>query len=146
MAKLAIVVLAAVASAAPTTMNPMSYRIMNPAPGQEGKTRAFYSSEYFEVDSPTMQMQYSEVAWRTLPAVPLPAEIVARYANSTMAITGFEVDVLRALPGNKTESVPAYQSYNHHYGVTLHSNAVQAKLGADGEPTGVDMGHGKLLL
>ena len=48
-----------------------------------------------------MQMQYSEVAWRTLPAVPLPAEIVARYANSTMAITGFEVDVLRALPGKR---------------------------------------------
>ena len=101
MVKLAIVVLAAAAAAAaPATMNPMAYQIMNPAPGQEGKTRAFYSSEYFEVDSPTMQMQYSEVAWRTLPAVPLPAEIVARYANSTMAITGFEVDVLRALPGS----------------------------------------------
>ena len=126
-------------------MNPMAYTIANPAPGQEGKTRSFYSSEFFEVDSPPMKMKYSEVAWRSLPAVQLPTHITERYANSTIAITGFEVDVLRPLPNNKTESVPAYQSYNHHYGVTMHSAAVQVKLGADGEPAGMDMGHGKLL-
>ena len=130
---------------APPTMNPMAYTISNPMPGQEDKTCAFASTEFFEVDSPTMNMKYSEVAWRTLPAVSLPKELMSRYAKSTMAVTGFEVDVLRRLPDNTTESVPAYQSYNHHYGVNIHSSAVKLKLDANGEPTGPDMGHGKVF-
>jgi len=130
---------------APATMNPVAYHITNPAPGQEGVTRPFSSAEFFEVDSPHLKMKYAEVAWTLLPPVALPPHIVARYAASSIAITGFEVDVLRPLPGNKTESVPAYQSYNHHYGVTLYSAATKLKRGADGEPAGMDMGHGKLF-
>jgi hypothetical protein len=65
-----------------------------------------------------MKMKYSQVLWTTLPPVKLPADIIARYANSSMAVTGFEVDVLRKNNGTgTTESVPAYESYNHHYGV-----------------------------
>jgi hypothetical protein len=63
-----------------------------------------------------------------------------------MAVTGFEVDVLRKNNGTgKTESVPAYESYNHHYGVGLHSTAVKMKLDENGQATGRDNGHGKML-
>lgn len=127
-------------------MNPtMKYHLSNPAPGQEGKPREFSSAQFFEVDSPVMKMKYSQVVWTSLPAVDLPADIVSKYATSTMAVVGFEVDVLRKNAAGELESVPAYQSYNHHYGVNLHSNAVSLKLDADGNPTGVDSGHGKML-
>jgi hypothetical protein len=103
-----------------SNMNPgMQYTISNPRPGQEGASRQFSGQDFFEVDSPVMKMKYSEVAWRTLPAVDLPHDIVSRYANSSMAVTGFEVDVLRRTANGGTESVPAYQSYNHHYGCLL---------------------------
>ena len=32
-----------------------------------------------------------------------------------MAVTGFEVDLLRRLPNGSLESVAAFDSYNHHY-------------------------------
>merc|ERR1711907_828549 len=92
------------------------------------------------------KMKYSEVAWRTLPPVDLPAAIVHKYRNSSMAVTGFEVDVLRFNNATgKTESVPAYQSYNHHYGVGLHSTAVRMLVDEHGQAMGPDMGHGKIL-
>lgn len=132
-------------TAKPANMLPgMKYILSNPAPGAEGQTREFASSEYFEVDSTTMKFKYSEVIWRTLPAVDLPSEIVQRFANKTMAVTGFEVDLLRTVNG-KTESVPAYESYNHHYGVSLISKAAKLKLDENGLATGPDMGHGKIL-
>ncbi|KAH8067403.1 hypothetical protein JL721_7511 [Aureococcus anophagefferens] len=116
MAKL--LALVAGARAAHHHLNPtMPYTITNEAPGHEGESREFSGAAYFDVDSPVLTMRYSEVAWRTLPAVPLPAEVVAKYANATIAVTGFEVDVLRDLGNGATESVAAYDSYNHHYGV-----------------------------
>jgi len=78
--------------------------------------------------------------------VALPADIISKYANATMAVVGFEVDVLRKNEKTgKEESIPAYQSYNHHYGVMLHSTAAHMKLDAEGHATGPDMGHGKML-
>jgi hypothetical protein len=127
-------------------MNPgLQYTISNPAPGFEGKTYPFYG-EYFEVDSPTLKMQYSEVYWQTLPAVPLPANVVKRYQNETMAIIGFEVNVLRRnnVTGNE-ESVPAYHSYNHHYSPNILSSALKLKLDEKGQPMGHDHGHWKVL-
>jgi hypothetical protein len=93
-----------------------------------------------------MKMRYSEVVWRTLPAVALPQEIISRYAGRTMAVTGFEVDLLRNnRTTGKTEPVAAYDSYNHHYGVSLVSSAVRLKLDAEGRAMGPDLGHGKML-
>merc|ERR1719387_2334922 len=128
-------------------MNPtMDYILANPAPGHEKVKRAFASKDFFEVDSPTMKMRYSEVVWRTLPAVDLPKDIRSKFANKTMAVTGFEVDLLRKTrDGTGVESVPAYHSYNHHYGVSLISSASKLKLDAAGRATGPDMGHGKIL-
>ena len=112
-----------------THMNPtMKYVVSNPAPGHEGESREFATSDYFEVDSPVMDMKYSQIVWTTLPAVDLPKAVVDKYANSTMAVTGFEVDLLRKNPTTgKLESVPAYENYNHHYGVELLSTAVKLK-------------------
>merc|ERR1719502_1885745 len=63
-----------------------------------------------------------------------------------MAVVGFETDLLRVDPKtNKTVPVPAYESYNHHYGVSLVSQAAKLKLDAEGRATGPDMGHGKML-
>jgi hypothetical protein len=44
------------------TMNPVQYTIANPAPGFEGHSYPF-TGEYFEVESPTLKMQYAEVFW-----------------------------------------------------------------------------------
>jgi hypothetical protein len=123
----------------------MPYTITNEAPGHEGESREFSGAAYFDVDSPVLTMRYSEVAWRTLPAVPLPADVVARYANATIAVTGFEVDVLRDLGNGATESVAAYDSYNHHYGVQLLSSAVRLSYDAFGAATGTFYGHTKVL-
>jgi len=124
----------------------MPYTLSNPAPGHAGERRKFSSSEFFEVDSTVMKMRYSEVVWRTLPAVALPQEIISRYAGRTMAVTGFEVDLLRNnRTTGKTEPVAAYDSYNHHYGVSLVSSAVRLKLDAEGRAMGPDLGHGKML-
>ena len=72
MAKL--LALVAGARAAHHHLNPtMPYTITNEAPGHEGESREFSGAAYFDVDSPVLTMRYSEVAWRTLPAVPLPA-------------------------------------------------------------------------
>ena len=62
---------------------------------------------------------------RTLDPVPLPADVVALYANATMAITGFEVDLLRKTANGSLESVSALDSYNHHYSAQIYSSALE---------------------
>ncbi len=47
---------------AQNTMNPVQYTIANPAPGFDGHSYSF-AGEYFEVESPTLKMQYAEVFW-----------------------------------------------------------------------------------
>ena len=60
----------------------------------------------------------NKVFWDNLAAVPLPAELIKEYDGKIMAITGFEVDILRNISG-KVEHVPCYESYNHHYGMSF---------------------------
>jgi hypothetical protein len=126
-------------------MNPVQYTISNARPGYEGKTWPFYG-EYFEVDTPTLKMRYSEVFWNSLEPVALPADVIARYANRTIAFTGFEVNVFRRdnITG-KEFPVPAYQSYNHHYSPNIFSSYVKLMLDHYGKPMGHDSGHGKIL-
>jgi len=122
------------------------YRISNPPPGLENKSYSFHG-EYFEVETAPLKMKYAEVFWRSMgDPVPLPDDIVKRFMNSSIGISGFEVDVLRYNnETGKTESVPAYQSYNHHYSPCILSNFSQLKLDANGYPTGPDHGHGKMI-
>ena len=111
--------LGASSSAALSTMNPHGYTIANPlTPGVVPP----YRGEYFEVLGPLETSRYSEVVWR-LQMSQLPADIVARYDNRVMAVTGYEVDIVRARADGSEESVPCSQQYNHHFTGFMHGKA-----------------------
>ncbi len=61
----------------------------------------------------TLVSRYAEVFWRSQ-TVSLPPEIVARFDNSVMAITGLEIDIVRIVNGTAV-SVPCTEQYNHHF-------------------------------
>ena len=119
-------------------MNAVPYHVANPAAGHAAHRFGFRnSSAYFEVYSPWIESRYSEVVWRSLDAVPLPADVVAKYDGRNMAVTGFEVNVERG-EGADARDVPVYESYNHHYvsfihgaGAALHPDDVGARNRAD---------------
>ena len=68
----------------------------------------------FDVYSPLVSQLYSQVFWKGLDPVPLPADIVSHFAGKTMAVVGFEVDqVMRTAEGDI--SVPINVAYNHHF-------------------------------
>ena len=48
--------------------------------------------ESFDVYSPLISSLYSQVFWKGLDPVPLPVDVVARYAGKGMAVVGFEMD------------------------------------------------------
>ena len=119
-------------------MNPgLPYLIANAAPGHEKTPRGFAkTSSFFEVYSPPIKSRYAGVVWRVLDPVALPADIVAKYNNSAMAVTGYEVDVVRRGKGSNggDHSVPNYQSYNHHFTSHLHGAGTRLAAGAVGTP------------
>lgn len=113
---------------------------MNGAPGQykianglDSNNKAYYKTdydvEYFDVYSEVIKTRYSQVFWRGMAPIPLPSEIVARFANNkTMAVVGYEVDqVIRGKEGEDDVSVPITHAYNHHYCSWL-VNSHRAKL------------------
>jgi len=79
-----------------------------------------YDSEYFEVYSPLIKSQYSQVVWRMLDPVALPKDIIERFENKVMAVVGYEVDQVRKTPSGDV-SVPITWAYNHHYCAWLTS-------------------------
>ena len=58
--------------------------------------------------------QYGEVFWTMMDEVKLPQYIVTRFANKTMAVTGYEADSVRQRADGTEEHVPLYDQYNHH--------------------------------
>lgn len=93
-----------------------------------------HRGRYFELLSHPVSYQYSEVFWKPQPAIPLPPDVVAEFANRSISITGFEVDVLRLNATGGLESVPAYEAYNHHYCCTLlGAQAKMVNMGPPGE-------------
>merc|ERR1719399_1363351 len=70
--------------------------------------------ESFEVLSPPMTTLYSQVWWRPLAPVNLPADIVQKYKGKGMALVGWEIDQVRHTPEGDV-SVPMSASYNHHW-------------------------------
>jgi hypothetical protein len=100
------------------------------------------------VYSPTIKSLYSQVFWKGLPPVAIPAEIVKRFDGKAMAVVGFEVDQVRRTPQGDV-SVPINIAYNHHF----ESNMVGKKarfqkvtLNGPDDPRVVEhrarMGHG----
>ena len=95
----------------------LQYLIANAAPGHEHSPRGFQAtSSFFEVMSPPITSRYAGVVWRVLDPVPLPADVVTKYNGTTMAVTGFEVDVVRLAHDGSVSSVPNFQSCEHARG------------------------------
>ena len=72
------------------------------------------NAEFFDVYSPPIRTRYGEVFWTLLDPVPLPQDIVQRFAGKTMAVIGYESDQVRKTPDGDV-SVPITWAYNHHY-------------------------------
>ncbi len=70
--------------------------------------------ESFDVLTPAITTLYSQVWWAPLAPVDLPAEMVQKYANRSVAIVGWEIDQVQQTPHGDL-SVPISASYNHHY-------------------------------
>merc|ERR1719478_558922 len=83
----------------PMPMNPVNYTIANPASPRDA-IRA-YRGEFFEVYGPPRSNRYSEVNWNGQ-YVSLPPDIVQRFDGKVMAITGYEVNIVRQ-HGNGTD-------------------------------------------
>lgn len=110
---LAVLVGTAAAQPMVPTMNAFHYTIANPldpkAPGSIS-----YRGEYFEMLGPATTSSYSEVYWQPQP-VELPQHIVDRFDNRVMAVTGYEVDLVRTDGHNNSVPAPCFELYNHHW-------------------------------
>lgn len=91
----------------------------NALPGYKPEHRG----DYFEMISNPVTYRYSEVYWTAQAGIPLPAHIVKKFANRTISFTGFEVDVVRKNATGDYVSVPAFETYNHHYCCTIIGNS-----------------------
>lgn len=114
-------------AAALANMNgqPGQYKISNGNPQSKVAFSTDYASEYFDVYSPVIKTQYSEVFWRMMDAVPLPDAIISRFQNKTMAIVGYELNQVMKTSNGEDVSVPITWAYNHHYGAfVLNSKLV----------------------
>jgi hypothetical protein len=106
---------------------------MNGKPGQYKIANAnvyatdYHQNKYFEVYSPVIKTRYSEVYWTMQDPVPLPPEIVKKFANKVMAITGYEVNQVRLDDDGKEAPVPITWAYNHHF-VAWLSNSNKTRL------------------
>lgn len=78
-----------------------------------------HRGKYFEMLSHPVTYKYSEVFWTAQAGIPLPPDIVSEFANRTISFTGFEVDVVRQNASGGYASVPAFETYNHHYCCTI---------------------------
>eukprot|EP00730_Choanoeca_flexa_P014858 TRINITY_DN6649_c0_g2_i2.p1 TRINITY_DN6649_c0_g2~~TRINITY_DN6649_c0_g2_i2.p1 ORF type:complete len:719 (+),score=185.41 TRINITY_DN6649_c0_g2_i2:78-2234(+) len=95
------------------------YTIANPNPNAKTQFSTVYTDEYVDVYSPPITTRYSEVFWTMMDAVPLPKELVERFNDKVMAITGFEQDqVFKTANGDV--GVPITWQYNHHFEAYLH--------------------------
>jgi hypothetical protein len=102
-------------------MNPVQYLIANPGPN--GAREQSHRGDFFEIYGPETKSQYSEVFWSPQ-TTPLPADIVSKYHGKTIAVTGYEVDIVRQDAHGNEEHVPCYEQYNHHYTGFMHGSSV----------------------
>jgi hypothetical protein len=134
---LAFCIAALVAAA---NMNLGGYRISNPAGSRSAGSVRDFTDEYFEVYSPAIRSQYAQVYWTLMEPVPLDPALVKRFANKTIAITGYEVDQVRKTPQGDVP-VPITHAYNHHYVAWLKSEHAEFKH-IDAKHGGHGMSHG----
>ena len=97
--------------------------VITPTPGT--KAKGSFSTkwseypggvEHFDAYLGPITTLYSQVWWKTLPTVKLPADLVKRFDKKAMAIVGYETDSVRKTPAGDV-SVPINMAYNHHHDV-----------------------------
>jgi len=123
---------------------PFQYSIANANTTAKVTYTTEFTDEYFDVYSPPIRSQYAQVFWSMMEPVPLPEEIVKRFTNKTMAITGYESDQVMKTPQGDVP-VPINHAYNHHYVAWLNSeHAELAEVGVDHDTSaaGHSMAHG----
>eukprot|EP00040_Diaphanoeca_grandis_P020564 m.109371 g.109371 ORF g.109371 m.109371 type:complete len:861 (+) comp27951_c0_seq1:141-2723(+) len=122
-------------------MNQRPYLIANPPVG--GSPVRAFRGEYFEFYGNNQTSRYGDVDWHGDP-VNLPADIVQRFDGKVMAVTGYEVNIVRTNPQTGDEEpVLAYEQYNHHYSGYMYGKKVQLSTNPD-RPK-VYGSHGALL-
>ena len=57
-----------------------------------------FHKRYFDVWAPEMATHYGQVFWTDQGSNPIPADIIKRFANKTMAIVGYEQDQVMVTP------------------------------------------------
>jgi hypothetical protein len=96
--------------------------VISPTPNAKGSFNTDWSQyenakgkvEFFEVYLGPITSLYSQVWWKTLPAVPLPKDLIERFDGKGIAIVGYEVDQVRKTHQGDV-SVPINMVYNHHH-------------------------------
>jgi hypothetical protein len=92
-----------------------------------------HPGSFVDAYSPALSTHYGEVFWTMMNETKLPADFVARFANKTVAITGYECDSVRTLPDGTEEHVPIYDQYNHHHAAwVIGAGAAMVDLGVAG--------------
>eukprot|EP00937_MAST-01D_sp_MAST-1D-sp2_P006662 g6662.t1 len=84
------------------------------------------AADTFTVYSDPIQLRYGEVHNRLDRVLPLPADIVARYAvpgAPAMAVLNFTMDIVRKGADGAETRVPLYDHYLHHYILDMGSSA-----------------------
>ena len=118
------------AISAPNMNGPHLYGIANPNMSSGYFSTNFTdispNAEYFDVYTSPITSRYADVYWTMMPEIPLSKEIVSRFNNKVMAITGYEMDQVIVYPNKTEESIPCTWSYNHHY--VAHLQGANSKM------------------
>ncbi|CAD7924459.1 unnamed protein product [Amoebophrya sp. A25] len=80
--------------------------------------------QFFDAVSPVIETRYGEVFWTDFGNLELPQNIIEKFKNGAIAITGYEHNQVFA--DDPSISVPFSWAYNHHYVVWMTADPMQA--------------------
>ena len=142
-----LALLSGVSAVTPNMNGPNLYNIANP-----NITSGYFSTnftditpnvEYMDLYSAPITSRYADIYWTMMPVIPLPKDIVSRFNNSVMAITGYEMDQVIVHPNGTEEPIPCTWSYNHHYVAHLQgANSKMIKVKTPSNYEMYDFSHG----
>merc|ERR1712037_37074 len=98
-----------------TAMNRMTAALLLLLLGTATAVTAAPSTRTIEILSSPIVLKYGEVHNRYQEPLALPEDVVAHFANGTMAIVDYKLDVVY----ENGSRVPLYDVYNHHYRLTV---------------------------
>lgn len=70
----------------------------------------------FTVYTPRVELRAGQVHNKMLPPMALPKDVLSKFSSGEpMAVSGYDVDIVRTGPDGAEEQVPLYDHYLHHY-------------------------------